>query len=157
MFFLFSSPPVLRPPLLSCAMISISILISTSASIYISAFLHPSLSLSSHLHLHLRLSFAFSIFVLTSLVGLSNSPPCHISLCSLSSFLFSCIPVYSEIGSYPVSTTAFPARFVNNLSRLLRRATATASFVDTKWRQQDRVTTIYFENCLRNHDRNHVW
>lgn len=66
-------------------------------------------------------------FVLTSRrVVLSNSPTSSLPI--LFKLLVLTTTVYSEVGSYPVSTTIFPARFVNNSSRPLRRV-AIASFV----------------------------
>lgn len=88
---------------------SASTLISTST--YIRLHLHPSVSIPGSLSRSL-------LFALTS----SCPPRSHHRI--LFKLLVLTTTVYFEVGSYPVSTTAFPTRFVNNSSRPLKRATA---------------------------------
>lgn len=88
-------------------------------------YLYPSRSSSSGFPSPGSLSRSF----LSVLTPSCPTRPHHPSVSS-SKLLVLTTTVYFEVGSYPVSTTAFPARFVNNSPRPLKRATASGSFVD---------------------------
>lgn len=107
--------------------VSLSLFPSPCLSPFLSRFLHLPLFVSiSIIRFYLRLSFSSSS--LCPHVVLSNSPTSSLPI--LFKLLVLTTTVYSEVGSYPVSTIAFPARFVNNSSQPLRRVAAIVSFVD---------------------------
>lgn len=80
------------------------------------AYLYPDFYIYVYLSLSLS-SISLALFLVFSFLSLRR----HVRLAYVLSILFKLLvlttTVYSEVGNYPVSTTAFSARFVNNSFR----------------------------------------
>lgn len=124
----FSSPILLPPRFLSSlpaspCLSSTSVFISTAYACLSLLCIHVFLAL--FLSVSPEGSFSVSVFSLSlcPYIGCLVQLALVILSYPLLELLVLTAMMYSEAGSYPVSTTVLVARFVNNSSRLLRRAT----------------------------------